>query len=216
MTALQQILHVIGGNDTLKLANELLKSPNDVKIFEAFDITFRLIKTQFRNINLEILAQITIESGEELDVFGMSGRSEKRITFFKAISFYEQEGEILKLTVLKEFYDEYSSLSASTYLIPAQQLSLAENALIAAFSKEAYYAAIKEQDTSILINGLKVDFFMSFEGLPQSFLDDSYGLIGPIGVYEFCEDFTEARPMVQYKHFFDEFAQMGLLTMFNE
>ena len=93
------------------------------------------------------------------------------------------------------------------------KLSLKENAVIAAFSIETIQQAQLYQDSSLFSNGLKCDIYMSFDGFPQFYLDDQYGISEPIAAYLIKEQNT-VNPTVQYKALFDKLSSMELLSAF--
>jgi hypothetical protein len=78
---------------------------------------------------------------------------------------------------------------------------------------EAANNAQKYEDASFIANGLYCDIFMTFEGFPQVFLDDRYGLNGPIAAYLIKEQ-NSVKPIVRFKELFDKFYAMSLLTAF--
>jgi len=190
---------------------------------ESFDMSFRLLKPTTTNINLELLIQIPVESGEEQDFPGIGrGSIQKNVMFFKPIGFFTQRKGFLstdiEVTVIKEFEIDLDFLIKNDKIssnIKIHKLSLEENAVLAAFSMEALIHAEKYEDASFFANGLYCDIFMTFDGFPQVFLDDRHGLEGPIAAYLLREQ-DSVNPIVQYQHLFNRFDSMSLMTAFKK
>ena len=139
--------------------------------------------------------------------------------FFKPIGFFSQKKGFLsndiEVTVLKEFENDLEELRNAKKIpnnIKTHKLSLTENAVIAAFSMETAIQAKKYEDVSFIANGLACDIFMAFEGFPQVFLDDRYGLEGPIAAYQ-IRDQNSINPIIRYKELFEKFHSMSLLSV---
>lgn len=118
------------------------------------------------------------------------------------------------ITVLKEFEDNLSRLiNRSNVKIGTQlnRLSLEDNALLAAFSVEAALNANKYRDISFEANGLFCDLIMTYEGVPQFFLNDKYGVKDAFAVYH-ADGEGIISPIIKYKKLFDRFLDMELMT----
>ncbi len=162
-------------------------------MLEYFDMSFRLFKPNPYNVNFEQLNMMPLNYGEAQNTsVNEIGRTSQGTMYWKPIGYYTFNKKILttniEVNVPKETYKELELLKASNSLstnIKIHQLSLEENAVIAAFSMEAYIYAIRFKDTSFIANGLDCDIFMTYDyEYPQVFLDDKYGLKGPIAAYK--------------------------------
>ena len=209
--------------ETVNEVKKLFKSDSKIVVFEAFDTSFRLFKAEAGNINLEIMLQMPIEDAKIENITGFGkGVTQKMVTFFKPIGFYTQQNGLfsngIEIKILKEFeedlsflrkqYNELSKLKIGT-------LSIIKNAIIAAFSMESYANAMKYKDISFISNGLSCDIYLTLEGFPQFFLDDKYGITGPIAAYPMREhDFVA--PIIEYTKIFENLNRMSLLTLFKE
>lgn len=221
MTPTQEMVMTLFTRETIDKVKGQFKSGKEIVSNESFDMGFRLFKPTANSINLELLSQIPIETGEEKDFPGIGrGRIQSTVMFFKPIGFYTQKKGFfstdIEVTVLKEFENDLDFLiktGKNSSHIKIQKLTLRENAVLAAFSIEAIINAQKYRDASFIANGLNCDIFMTLEGFPQVFLDDRHGLSGPIGAYLLREQ-NSVNPIIQYKELFDKFDTMSLMTAF--
>lgn len=221
MTPTQEMVMTLFTKDTLDKVKKQFSNGTEIVPVDSFDMSFRLFKPQTDNINLELLIQMPIETGEEQDIPGIGkGRMQKTVMFFKPIGYFKQKKGIfsndLEVTVVKEFENDFDFLIKNNQVpsnIKTQKLSLEENAVLASFSMEAAIRAQKYEDDSFFANGLYCDIFMTFDGYPQVFLDDRHGLNGPIAAYLLREQ-NSVNPMIQYKELFDKFHSMSLMTAF--
>ena len=221
MTPIQEMVMTLFTKTTIDNVKELFKNGGEISSVDSIDMSFRLYKPTPNFINLELLIQIPIETGEEQDIHGIGrGRLEKSVMFFKPIGYFAQKKGFLtselEITILKEFENDLDYLLKSGKIssnVKINRLTLEENAVLAAFSMEAANNAQKYEDASFTANGLYCDIFMTFEGFPQVFLDDRYGLNGPIAAYLIKEQ-NSVKPIVRFKELFDKFYSMSLLTAF--
>jgi hypothetical protein len=221
MTPRQEMVMTLFTKTTIDKVKEQFKNGDEITSVDSFDISFRLFKPTPNFINLELLIQTPIEAGEEQYIQGIGrGRLEKSVMFFKPIGYFTQKKGFLttelEVTILKEFENDLDYLLNSGKIssnIKIHKLTLEENAVLAAFSMEAANNAQKYEDASFIANGLYCDIFMTFEGFPQVFLDDRYGLNGPIAAYLIKEQ-NSVKPIVRFKELFDKFYAMSLLTAF--
>lgn len=221
MTTTQEMVSVLFEKDTLEKVKAQFKSGVEKSSIDSQDMTFRLFKTKFDNINLELLCS---------DAKGM---------FFKAIGFYRLENdrfsnyERLTLTILNEFVNDYKSLpNLASANINVKFMSIRENGIIGAFSRETVEKAIeihqekqskqhfthsdlKKYDKSLYSNGLKIDVLLAFNGNPQSYLDDDYQVNGALGTYPVDEKGLKLNPTVEHSDNYWKFYEMGLLSAFN-
>lgn len=223
ITPTQEMVLALLLPETINEVKKLFKDSSQIVGFEAFDISFRLFKAEAGNINLEILLQMPIEDGSTENIPGFGkGKIQKMVTFFKPIGFYIQRNGLfsndIEIKVLREYeedlkvivkkYNELSKLKIGT-------LSLIKNAIIAAFSMEAYMNAMKYEDVSFIANGLSCDIYLTLEGYPQFFLNDKHGISGPMAAYPMREhDFIT--PIADYTKIFEDLKLMGLMTVFKE
>lgn len=221
MTPQQEMVMTLYTKETLDKVKQQFKDGTEKVPVDSFDMSFRLFKSKSDNINLEILIQTAIETGEEQEIPGLGrGRMQTAVMYFKPVGFFKEKKGILsnelEVTIVKEFEKDFDELNKMSHIpsnIKTHKLTLVENALLASFSMEADIEAKKYKDASFLANGLYCDIFMTFEGYPQFFLDDRYGLNGPIAAYLLREQNT-VNPILQYKPMFDKFHSMSLFTMF--
>ncbi len=221
MTPMQEIVMTLFTKETINKVKEQFKNGMKIVSNDSFDMSFRLFKPTPNYINLELLIQMPIETGEVQDLPGIGrGRLQTTVMFFKPVGFFEQKKGFfstdIEVTVVKEFEEELDYLIKIGKVpskIKSHKLTLEENAVLAAFSMEALNNAEKYEDTSFVANGLYCDIFMAFGGYPQFFLDDIHGLNGPIAAYLLREQDT-VNPVVQYKKIFDKFYSMSLMTAF--
>lgn len=219
MTPTQQMVLTLFAKETINKVKEQFKKNNEIVPVDSFDMTFRLYKPNENNINLELLIQMPVETGEEQDYAGIGrARIQKSVMFFKPIGYYTQKNSFfskqIELTIVKEFENEIDFLTKMGKIpsnIKINKLSLKENAVLAAFSMEALINANRYEDTSFFANGLECDIFMTFEGYPQVFLDDKYGLKGAVAAYLIREE-NSISPIIQFKEIFDRFHSMSLMT----
>lgn len=193
----------------------------DRLLLDLFDISFRLYKPTSTYVNVEFLASTRIGN------------------YYHPIGFIDKDGSIY---IINEFSKEYNKLKSENKIKGiAKQLSTKLNALIAAFSIQTVEYVLRVFDefsefgwnekiengimTSPLVrydkhydcNGYICDLLFCMEGYPQFFLDDDYGLKGPIGAYIKQEDGgISFHPMVDYKEHFDKLNQFKLLTAFTK
>ena len=213
MTIEQEMTSILFSKKTIKkVRKQFKKGPEKIPI-EAFDITFRLYKATETNINLEALIIMDIENTEkEIDMGNLGiGVMHKRAVFFKPIGFYTLKKGVftddLNITVVREYEKEIDFLIQNkkvpkTFRI--NKLTLQQNAVIAAFSKETRLEAAKNIDRSLVSNGLMLDIYMTIEGYPEVFLDDKYGVIGAITKYRLYDKPWGIDPIVEYKEVFDK------------
>lgn len=234
MTITEEMVSVLFYKETLSNVKKQFNSGKEKVPINSENMNFRLFKSEYGNINLELLCQ---------DSNGM---------YFKPIGFYEFEkggffsSGKLSLTILNEFVDDYKNLKNSNQIsdngINVVFMTLKESCLIAAFSREtietikAMYrekeigvskevAAIigpfphlhaMQFDKHIFSNGLKIDLLFSFDGFPQCFLDDEYKIEGAFGAYFKNVNGFSLNPIVEYKSIYDKFHKMALLSALNK
>lgn len=193
-TPLQEMFKAFISEEAISKVKAQAKSGEQIVSVDMFDMNFRIFKTNVGMYNFELLCNSAL---------GM---------YFKPIGFYSIEKGFLSrkvfLTVLKEFESELQSTSKDV-----STLSLIENAVIAAFSMEVVNIAQQYKDANLMANGLKCDIFMSFDNIPQFYLDDQYNVQGCIAMYPIKQQ-NSVNPTVQTKALFDKFQKMELLSVF--
>ncbi|WZL88260.1 hypothetical protein VS868_11695 [Salinimicrobium sp. 3283s] len=230
MKTTQGIVSVLFEYDTLKKAKAQFKSGAEKTPIDSQDLSFRLLKTKYGNINLELLCR---------DNSGM---------YFKPVGFYEFEkggffssGKLV-VTVLNEFQEDYNSWSGTVpkNVLKVKFMNIRESGIIAAFSRETI-ETVKEMyrlktkglpqsvidqigpfphlhamqfDKSLNSNGLNIDLLFSMEGFPQCFLDDDYGVQGAFGAYFKNDNGYSLNPIIEHKTNYNKFYRMGLLSAY--
>jgi hypothetical protein len=223
MTVSQEIAMSLFTKETLQQVKAQFKSGENRTPIECFNMSFRLFRASEENINLELLIQMALpdDGYEEVDLgtFGKA-RSTQSVMFFKPIGFFKLKknffSEELDVTIVKEFEKDLDYLIENKKIpsgVITNKLNFVENAVLAAFSMEALLRAQKYEDVSFYANGLKADIFMSFDGYPQVFLDDSYNFPGPIAAYMIRET-NSVNPIIDYQDIFNRFNRMSLMTAF--
>lgn len=195
MTIKEQFVKTLFNKNTLEKVKEQFKNGTEIIPVDEFDMNFRLLLSK-DIINLELLT---------VSEFGY---------YFKPIGFYDQNNNVF---ILKEFETDVKNLIENKEISTDKnilKLSIEQNAVIGAFSIEAYIKAKKSMDDSFTSNGLDFDIFMSFNGDPQVFLEDKYNVSGAIAIYFLKGERKTINPTVQYKQLFDDFSQRKLLTAF--
>ena len=205
---------------TIEKVKNQFSTGKEIQSIDDFDMPFRLFLTG-NTINLELLT-----AGK----FG---------NYFKPIGVYDRQ---LNVYVLKEFEEDLNQLKYKKEIsenVPFKTLSLRENGVIAAFSMDTIttaYQVMKEieekgfepefiegimipanirYDKRFIVNGLNSELIMTFDGTPQFYLDDEYGLSGAIAAYSYSGQGLGSNPITVYKELFDKFAKMKLLSAFN-
>lgn len=201
-TPQQEMLLTLVDIETLKKASQV-KGKTAMPL-EKYNMSFLLRSHIPDVINLELISIYSHQT--------KSGK-ESTVTFSKPIGFYKKlnGGSGLEIYALNEYYLEFEKLKQSGTFnhISIKNLSLSQNALIAAFAIETllYVTEIFENynpsgertkfdsdlgihvptfvghDKNITINGLAADLLMSYEGTSQFFLDDKYGISSPFAHY---------------------------------
>ena len=186
------------------------------------NLGFRLFKPdESNNINLELLAQYSygVSTLQEYPLVGL-GRKQKVLSYTKPIGYYTQSKTFLsksiEITILGEFEDDLELLIKAEKFNPRvkiHKLSFIKNALLAAFSIEAFINAQDYKDILFVANGLNLDIFMTYEGYPQVFLDDKYNIDGPLAGY-LLKEHGSIGPIEHYQDMHDELNKMRLMTVY--
>lgn len=223
MNPTKEMVLTLFSDNTLKQVQKQFKDGTQIIPIENFNMSFRLYKAKKGNINLELLIQMPFETTSTSEIPGIGrGRVVETVMFFKPIGYYSEKKGVfsstLEITIPKEFERDLDFLISNhkiTSKYKINRLSMKENSVLAAFSMEANLQAMKYQDTSFTANGLSCDIFLTFEGFPQVFLDDKYGIEGPIAAYKLREE-NMIFPMLYNTDIFDKYYEMSLLTAFKQ
>ncbi len=234
MKTAEEIICVLFEKNTTDKVKKQFKSNDDKIPIDSRGINFRLKKYNEGNINLEMLCR---------DDSGI---------YFKPIGFYEfvkgglfSSGK-LNVTILLEFVEDFNKLKKENEIddsnIMVNFLSIKENGIIAAFSRETvenvkimYQQKAKgvskevadiigpfphlhamQFDKALISNGLNIELLFSMDGFPQCFLDDKYGIEGGFAAYFKTSNGFNLNPTVEHKYNYDRFYRMGLLSAFNK
>jgi hypothetical protein len=218
MTPIQEMVVTLFSDDVIEQAKRQAKSKIEIVYLEKFDIIFRLLKINDKNINLEIKLSRPFGPSRKSEL----GSIKNMISYFKPIGVYNIEHGFfstkVSIILLYEFEKHYSALAGNKIPVAKYQvekLTMRENAVIAAFSMDAVAEALEMKDKNLFINGLNVEFIMAFDGYPQMFLDDGYNINGPIAAY-FVEGPNSLNPIVDYKEIFDDLDSRKLLSAYNQ
>lgn len=218
MSTTEEIVSILIDDFVLENVALLFKSSKRKFDFEKFDTTFRLFKTEAGTVNLEVLICHMLDQNDD----SVQGENERHVPmYFKPIGFYIRRkkifSSIIELTILKELEETLFNLVSLGVIIPKikiNKFSLIGNALIAAYSVEAFeYARRYEDKQSLYSNGLFCNIYMCLDGFPQFFLDDRYDIEGPLVAYR-INDLNEIRPIIYYKKMADKLAKMHLMNIY--
>lgn len=224
MTPTQEMVMTLFTKETIDKVKEQFKNGKEVISNDNFNMDFRLFKTTANTINLELLLFLKpTEIGEEQNFPGIGlGKMGRMTMVFKPIGYFTQSNNLnshdLEITILKEFEEDLDVLIKTGKIqtnIKINKLNLKANALIAAFSIEASIEAEKQKDVSFISNGLNCDIYLTHWGkYPQVFLNDKYGLEGPIAAYLNKDGQKSANPIIEYQELFNKLLSMSLLSVF--
>jgi|GEM_PF-1278310 len=227
MTPTQEMILVLFEEATIKKSKAQFISGREITPVDSHDMNFRLFKAKYGNINLELLCRDD------------SGTFFKPIGFYEYEKGGFLSSGKLTITVLNEFVKDYKAvkgLDSSKFNV--KLMGIRESGLIAAFSRETVELVkkmyqLKEKglpqdvidrigpyphlhdmqfDKSLMSNGLQIDLLFSFDGFPQCFLDDKYGVQGALAVYLKNQNGYSLNPTLEHKNNFDKFHQMSLLS----
>ena len=199
MTHLEELVFTFLNEDSVELSKEIHDNIKHIISFEKFGMDFRLIKMTDETINFELIC---------LD-------KDLGFIYTKPIGIYHSNGEF---TILMEFENAYRKLLKDELISSNKKvncLSLIENAIIASFSIEAIYSAMKMEDITFFANGLDMEIWLTNEGDSQSFLNDKYKLRGSIAGYDFRNGKENVWSILIYKEIYDSLLKKKLLTIFN-
>lgn len=207
MTAIQEMLISILTNETFnKVHNQFINPGTSVIQIDIEGLDYRLLKPDETTINLELLNTMPIRS--KIDG--------KIIMYYMPIGYFSLGSGNLEFTVVKYFENDINFLNDRNMLplkMKINNLSLIENALLAAFSMEAVQIAVEYRDANLTVNGLDLDIFMTFEGYPQSYLNDKYGLLTPLAAYMTRRE-GKIKPNPIYNELYARLDNMKLLTAY--
>lgn len=216
---LQQLFQVLVSPETKNYALSMFSGGfqhngfTDRLPLDSQDFTLRLFKPTPDFVNFEFL------------VSSKTGR------YFKPIALFRRNGDI---NLFEELRDAYNSTKENLNTNTIKFLNTQNNAVISAFSKEAYESAIEilaafkndpqkpftlggltKYDREIYVNGMDCELIFCNQHYPQFFLDDKYEISGHIGAYIPTEQGINVAPAVAHKQTFDNMRNLGLLTAFS-
>ena len=100
MTPTQEMVMTLFTKETIDKVKEQFKNGKEIVSNESFDMSFRLFKPTANYINLELLIQMPIETGEEQDFPGIGrGRMQTTVMFFKPVGFFTQKKGFLSTDI---------------------------------------------------------------------------------------------------------------------
>ncbi len=242
MVPFQEMILTLVDDDTVRKVEALFDSDRDRTGLESFDMSFRLYKADYGNINLELLTIADFDGGKVVTdpTLGKMILKE-RMTYFKPVGFFEKDSFRTEVTIPKEFEDDFQILIQENLLstqFNINKLSLPDNAVIAAFSADTFMQAINiyrqrehgaepiyarnvltsmemsKFDRKLRINGLDVEIMLTFEGYPQIFLEDKYNVKSSIANYLIQDGKLETGIHDDFEDNFQKLFRMSLLSGF--
>jgi hypothetical protein len=216
MTPVQEMVFTLFSEETIAKAKKQLKTKIEITHIEKFDMSFRLLRVDNKTVNLEVSINTMFGPPRRTEI----GIVRNQVSYFKPIGVYSIDSgffsDKVSITIVYEFEKPFSSLAGdeiSKINYEVNKFTLEENIVIAAFSMEAFVEAKEMVDKNLIINGLRMEIIMAFDGYPQIFLDDMYNIKGPIAAY-FVEGPTSLNPIVKYKSLFDKLDSKKLLSVY--
>lgn len=222
MTALQEMAMTLVDDNTISKAKKQFRKDEEIVALESYDMTFRLFRSAKNIINLELLLQMPAGTEKSFSSDFPGAEIQKIVTFFKPIGFYTVSKSFLstsvEITIVHEFEKDLDYLYKNHHLSSTHKvnkLSLEENAVIAAFSMEAFLQAKNYRDHSFRVNGLDLDIYMTYDNeYPQSFLDDKYGFQGHIAAYFLRGPNQSIAPSLKVESSFKKLHELQMLSAF--
>lgn len=220
MTIIQQMVLTMFSEHTLTTVKMMFQTNDKVKPIEGYDISFRLVMINDNSINFEF------------------GYNTPLGIYYKPIGYFNRN---MQSYLINEFENTFTYLSINELLeidILPMALSLRENAVIAAFSIDTLLEVLKtfqeisvkgykaefidgimippnlRYDKKTIINGLKSELIMTYEGYPQFFVDDNYNINGAIGAYRLMNGKIKIDPIVDFSADHDKLYARSLLSAF--
>lgn len=219
LSTTEEFVKTVFLKETLQVVKSQFVSNVEISPIDSFGMNFRLLRATPKTINLELLSR------------GILG------TYFIPIAVYNNDSNI---ALVMEFEKDFKSIENTGHLPTGakyNKFSLLENAIIAAFSMgtfEKVFAITNDfknngfetkwiqegripdnnrYDKRYQENDFVCDLFMAMEGYPQFYLDDRYGINGPLAGYPPNQKNNfHANPMVQHKALFDKMLELKLLS----
>lgn len=203
---IDQLTKTLFENKTLDVLIKCIKENRVIASFELFDLDFRLYKNKNGFYNFELLA------------FDDKGAYFKPIGFYQIVKGGLFSKDKIYLTILGEFESSYKQNKLSNErIIEVKLLDSVTNGLIASCSSEAIQSVqtsfLTGNDQFFRSNGLELELIVAFDGNPQLYLDDRYGVEDPLIVYVNSNSLA-INPTVKYSSKFRELQQLELFTAF--
>lgn len=217
----KEILKYVLTDDIIEKVKQLINSNDRIIYLNHYESEYRLLKSEYGNINFEIPIELLLNKNNELITNTITDTTPFKILFYyKPICYFDFSIENrLTMSILKEYEEDLlflidNGLKKDNKLF-IKRLSLKENAVIASFTKEASLYAEQIKDISFVSNGLNCDIYLTRWGdIPQVFLDDKYDLTGPIAAYLNNNGQKSANPIIEYQDLYNKLLSMGLLSVF--
>lgn len=219
----KNFIRAIASKEAAECAKAIFNGSTKRYSIELFDISFSLFQPIADGpVNFEVLVQQRKEGPpEEINVpnYGQ-GMVNDVFYYLKPLGYFNSwpsdEFTADDITIFYELQETGQNMCRSGEISSQKHfcfLSLEKNALMGAFSMDIVERAKLYRDSKIRANGLDFDILISFDGYPQSFLNDKYGVNGPIGAYPIRELGT-VNPMTKYKSLYDELERQALFSAF--
>lgn len=229
---LQEMVFTLFSSATVAKAKEAFKQKKRIDL-EVFEIDYTL--------NLVSENCVTLETGIMTPNATDPEKATKHIPIRQVIGVYSLSKGLFSTTISLQipykFWAEYESMKKASQIkhtFSVTPFSTIENAIIAALSIESFIAASESyiaqkkileggrlaffrtsMDINFTSNGFICDMVMSNEGYPQFFLDDKYGVTGPIAVYLLKKGGDiEFSVLPQYKELVQKLKTQNLLTIY--
>lgn len=220
MTVRQEMTLAMFSEQTITTVNKMFETKEERKPIDAYDISFRLFLVNNSTINFEF---------GYTTPFGF---------YFKPIGFFKNN---LESYILYEFEESFEYLKTNNYLnnnIHINKLSIRDNAVIATFSIDTILEVFKtfeeikikgyepefrdgimippnlKYDKKIVLNGLKSELIMAFQGYPQFYLDDEYKVPGAIGAYQMIDNKLRVNPIIDFSSDYNKLYEASLLSAY--
>jgi hypothetical protein len=182
----KEILQTFLSIKTIELAKKLFSSSDEILMFEAHDITFRLYKGCNKVICFEFPLRHAGDQHEDVKIPGIGdGYITNEHRFFTPIGFYTIKKELfsttIQATILNHFESDFDTFQRSGTIkspIEVGRLTFTENAMIGAFSAEAAINIQKQTNAKFTSNGIDYYIALADDGDPQIFIDKGYEIDG--------------------------------------
>lgn len=227
----EQMTMTLLSDKVITQALNQIKQGVKISSVDSYDMSFRLLKIEEDSVNLELLTITTIgDLGQEKIKNIGTVNKKKMISYFEPIGVIKRDGRVI---ILNRYHNAYNRLIEKNIIEKShliEEMTIRESAVIAAFSMHAgIYAQqiIREvikggmmvpgnlkYDKKLILNGLNCELIMSFDGYPQFYLDDSYGLTGGVASYKVVNGQFRIDPAVEFSTLYHKLYERKLLSLF--